>query len=652
MLFRSLWTSRPCRGARVLGGHARGLSPLGALVTALALTGCNLSDPVVATTLAPTGALLVATEVGAVVTPTPGVVLTDQRGRGIANALVTWEITTGSGTLSVDSSRAGRTIDSVRTNATGSASVGTWTLGPLAGEQRLTATVRGLDPVTFTATAAPGAPFALVARSAEVQTARVSTLVPEPPAVTVFDQFGNRVPNAPVTFAVVPGSGTLLGNTQPLSNAAGEVSIDGWRLGTSTAVPQRVQVSAPTVATPLLFRATARPDVPVRLEIASPPAQNGVPGLGVGEPPAIRARDQFGNPTGGATVTFTPRAGSGTVTGSIRETRESDGLARVGSWVLGDAPQQELLARSPQFPADSFLFRANAVSTLFDIETVFLNGPPSPRNQLAVERAVRRWTNVIAGQLPPVPVFAAAAECGPGTPAINEVITNVRIFVNLDSIDGPGAILGRAGPCFIRTVSGLPVVGFVELDTADLRTLENNGTLDDVMAHEFGHVLGLQAFNWERRSLLVGRDGSDPHFQGAVAREQFQRIGGATYPGIPVPVENTGGAGTRDSHWRLSVLRRELMVGFAQVGGMPLSALSVGALADLGYLVRLDQAEAFTVPPFGTAAFGELIMPGSTARMAYGDDTWPGAVWELDERGRRRLVRAGDWRVTRRRTGR
>ena len=223
----------------------------------------------------------------------------------------------------------------------------------------------------------------------------------------------------------------------------------------------------------------------------------------------------------------------------------------------------------------------------------------------------------------------------------------MRIYINFDSIDGPGTVLGRAGPCLIRTVSGLPIVGYVELDTADLVNLNANGTLDDVMTHEFGHVLGLQSFNWNRRGLLVGIGGADPYFQGAVGREQFAQIGGGTYTGTPVPVENTGGQGTRDSHWRITVLRRELMVGFAQAGGMPLSRLSVGALSDLGYQVRLDNAEAFTVPLFGTAAFGAMVMPGSGA-VAYGDDDWPSAIWSVDATGRRRLVREGDWRVTRR----
>src|SRR5690606_8376593 len=127
-----------------------------------------------------------------------------------------------------------------------------------------------------------------------------------------------------------------------------------------------------------------------------------------------------------------------------------------------------------------------------------------------------RWRNVIAGQLEPAQVFANADECGPGVPALDAVIPNVRLYINFDSIDGVGKVLGRAGPCIIRTASGLPVVGYVELDTADLVNLNSNGTLDDVMTHEFGHVLGLQSFNWNRRGLVSGLGEADPFYQGAI----------------------------------------------------------------------------------------------------------------------------------------
>ncbi len=611
-----------------------------ALLVALAVTGvaCDTNDPPVATTLRAVTPPVLTARAGEALPVAPAIEIIDQRGRALANVLVAWQPGPASGSTGVDT---------VRTDAQGVASSGGWTLGTGVGQQQLSATVLGIPSVVFTATVSPGTPFRLEPRSNPAQTARVNALVPDAPALQVFDQFGNPVPDAEVTFSVQQGGGTVLGPAVRLADATGHVAIDGWRLGTTTAVEHQLAATAPTIPAGIVFRATARPDVPVAIEAASRLRQEGVPSLDVADRPAVRARDQYGNPAGGAVITFTPATGSGAVTGSVRETAETDGIARVGRWVLSDAATQTLVATSSQFPADSFVFEVNAVPTIFGIETVFINGEPSPRNQVAVERAVQRWRNVIAGQLPPALVIASADACGPGVPAINEAITNVRMYVNFDSIDGPGAILGRAGPCFIRTASGLPVVGYVELDTADLVTLDANGTLDDVMTHEFGHVLGLQAFNWERRGLLVGRGGSDPYFQGAVGREQFARIGGGAYPGIPVPVENTGGAGTRDSHWRLTALRPELMVGFAQRGGMPLSRLTVGALADLGYQVRLDNAEPFTVPPFGSAAFGEMVMPGSSQVVRYGDDSWPGAIWEVDRAGRQRLVRAGDWRVTR-----
>ncbi len=611
-----------------------------ALLIALAAAGvgCDTNDPPIATTLRALTPLALTARAGELAPVAPAIEITDQRGRALANVLVSWQPGPASGTTGVDT---------VRTDSRGVAASGGWTLGTGVGQQLLSATVIGMPSVVFTASVSPDTPFRLVPQSTAVQSARVNTLVPDPPALQVLDQFDNPVPGAEVTFSVQQGGGSLLGSAMQLADASGRVVLAGWRLGTTTAVEQQVAATAPTIPTGAVFRATARPDVPVALEAASVQRQEGVPKLDVAERPAVRARDQYGNPAGGAVITFTPRTGSGTVTGSMRETSETDGIARVGRWVLSDGSTQALVATSPQFPADSFVFEVDAVPTIFGIETVFINGEPSPRNQEAVERAVQRWRNVIAGQLPPVLVIANEEACGPGVPAINEAITNVRIFINFDSIDGPGSILGRAGPCFIRTASGLPVVGYVELDTADLVTLDSSGTLDDVMAHEFGHVLGLQAFSWDRRRLLVGAGSSDPYFQGAVGREQFTRIGGAAYAGIPVPLENTGGAGTRDSHWRLTVLRPELMVGFAQRGGMPLSRLTVGALADLGYQVRLENAEPYTLPRFGSAAFGELLLPGSTQVMRYGDDAWPGAIWEVDRVGRQRLVRAGDWRATR-----
>jgi hypothetical protein len=70
-------------------------------------------------------------------------------------------------------------------------------------------------------------------------------------------------------------------------------------------------------------------------------------------------------------------------------------------------------------------------------------------------------------------------------------------------------------------------------------------------------------------------------------------------------VENTGGAGTRDSHWRETILQAELMTGIIEQPGvpMPLSKVTIASMADLGYQVDYSKADIFV---------GNLLARGST----------------------------------------
>ncbi len=81
----------------------------------------------------------------AVVTP-PSVIVRDAAGDPVSGVTVTFAVTQGGGTI---------TSASQTTNTAGVATVGSWTLGPTAGAQALTATSGTLSgsPVTFTATA-------------------------------------------------------------------------------------------------------------------------------------------------------------------------------------------------------------------------------------------------------------------------------------------------------------------------------------------------------------------------------------------------------------------------------------------------------------------------------------------------------------------
>ncbi len=75
-----------------------------------------------------------------------------------------------------------------------------------------------------------------------------------------------------------------------------------------------------------------------------------------------------------------------------------------------------------------------------------------------------------------------------------------------------------------------------------------------------------------------------------------------------VPVENTGGPGTADGHWRETVFRDELLSGFIAAPGNPLSRMTAASLGDLGSQVAVDAAEPYALPDLlALAEAGDLV---------------------------------------------
>ena len=189
-------------------------------------------------------------------------------------------------------------------------------------------------------------------------------------------------------------------------------------------------------------------------------------------------------------------------------------------------------------------------------------------------------------------------------------------------IDGVGRILGQAGPTQLRPQSAgvaafLPAKGKMTFDTADLKQMEQDGTLNDVITHEMGHVLGIGTV-WTFKSLLKGAGKTNPTFLGKAAMKEFGLLKGPTVKPTPVPVENTGGPGTADSHWRETVFRNEMMTGFVGVSGNPLSRMTVASLQDLGYVVDLNAAEPYSLPNLLVAGRGGTLGgPGGERRAGH-----------------------------------
>jgi hypothetical protein len=251
-----------------------------------------------------------------------------------------------------------------------------------------------------------------------------------------------------------------------------------------------------------------------------------------------------------------------------------------------------------QARADARRAKAVAATTSpFTIELRFLGGL-NARQREAFAAAADRWTSIIVGDLPSVLVDG-------------EVIDDVLILAQGTSIDGRGGILGQAGPTHLRPASAgaaafLTAKGIMSFDTADLEQLNAAGTLNDVITHEMGHVLGIGTL-WEQKGLLKQAGTSNPTFSGPGAMEEYRVLRGGGRR-RRVPVENTGGPGTRDGHWRESIFRNELMSGFISEPGNPLSRVTVASLGDLGYEVDLDAAEPYELPNlFELAEDGVLV---------------------------------------------
>jgi hypothetical protein len=208
--------------------------------------------------------------------------------------------------------------------------------------------------------------------------------------------------------------------------------------------------------------------------------------------------------------------------------------------------------------------------------------------QTIFQQAANRWAQVITGDLPDVTYYGVAVD-------------DVLIDASGIRIDGPGGILGQAGPDAVRSGSYLPVHGEMEFDTADLAAMEADGRLYYTVLHEMGHVLGIGTI-WEDRGLLTGAGTTNPRFIGPQATAAYNAMFGRSAPGVPV--ENGGGEGTRDSHWRDATFGTELMTGYLGRGASPLSRVTVASLADLGYTVNMNAADAFTPPSGGASLQG------------------------------------------------
>ncbi len=290
-------------------------------------------------------AITATTQRAPVATPVPvppTVLVSDDRGRALAGVEVTFAVTSGNGTAAA----------TALTDAGGMAVASGWTTGTAAVENVLTASVSGVAPVAFRVMAEPGPATALEKAGGDAQTIAVGSVLADSITARVVDAHGNGVPGMPVTFSTTGGT---LSAATALTGAQGHA-----RVSLTTPIrPGSIQVRATSgTFTPLSFLVSVTAGAPTSLTRLEGEGQAAHSATAVQVAPAVRVTDRFGNAVPGRPVTFTPAAGSGTVTGGTTTTA-ADGRAAVGRWVLGDTGTNRLVARVAGL--DSLVFTARSM---------------------------------------------------------------------------------------------------------------------------------------------------------------------------------------------------------------------------------------------------------------------------------------------------
>jgi adhesin/invasin len=286
----------------------------------------------------------------------PAVLVTDRFANPIAGVTVTFAVASGGGSAAVPSQT---------TNASGIATVGSWTLGTTAGQNRLTASSAGLSgsPVSFTATGINAAANQVIPATSTALTGTVAGTIPAAtgPAVRVVDQNNNGVPNVAVTFGVTgptcPSCTPYPGTSSPapakiagvasvttLTDANGRASGGDWTLSTVAGANTLQATVVGLSGSPVTFTATGTAGAAALLFKKAGDGQSASVGAVV--PLAVQVTDVYGNPgSSGIAVTFAVQSGGGSLGGVSSATVATDlsGTATV-SWTLGSVAGTNTLA--------------------------------------------------------------------------------------------------------------------------------------------------------------------------------------------------------------------------------------------------------------------------------------------------------------------
>ncbi len=283
---------------------------------------------------------------GTAVATAPSVKVTDAGGNPVSGVAVTFAVASGGGSAS-----GGSAV----TDSTGVAAAGGWTLGTTAGVNELTATASGLNgSVTFTATATAGAPTRILVTAGDTTPAAGGGVNL---SAQLVDAYSNPVGagGTAITWTRSPTSGTITGS--------GNTDANGVATATFAPVTTAGTTYTVTAASSGLISGTSSLTVvagaPATITKIAGDGKSATVNTTLTTDPSVTVKDAYGNLISGATVTFTPASGSGSVTGGT-QTTNSFGVATVTSWTLDEIAGTNTLTASCGAISADFTATGNA----------------------------------------------------------------------------------------------------------------------------------------------------------------------------------------------------------------------------------------------------------------------------------------------------
>lgn len=592
------------------------------IASCLAIAACGDSTaPPVATSLEIVAAGTQTGPAGKVVPQTPSFIVRDQAGNAMAGVPVIVFVAVGGGVLT----------NAPTHSSAGPTPIGAWTLGQAVATNRVTVSAASLASVTFTADGIAGEIAKVNPIGTVAFTGRIGGTIEPGPRAMVTDEFNNPIAGATVT--VEPGPGTSVPVTTMVTDANGAIMVPAWTLGPTSGV-YTLTVSAGGVSTEFSASATSGP--PASIVVVEGATQSAPAATPLLAPLRLKVEDEFGNNVDNEVVQFELVAGGGSLQSTSAQTSFA-GIVDVPEWTMGRTDVPQIIRVVAGAVTQDVTLN---VATQFRIDLRFPGGM-TPEREAVFVRATQRIQAIVTGDLPDFPNASFdMTECGFPGETHTGFLDDVVIYAAIVPIDGPGNVLGSAGPCWVRGPGlGLPLTGVMRFDEADVASLETQGRLEDVILHEMLHVLGVGTY-WNPIGLLQGASSLDVRYTGPLGRAGCVEVGGATVCGTTVPVHSCTNpvppaeglvcqGGTVNSHWRESTFGNELMTGFLNAGGNHLSTMTIGALADLGYQVNYAPRDQYSVP---VAGFSGNLLPGSTPARAWEKIVRP--IGSVDPSGR------------------